>query len=226
MADISFDCSASNLLCTETNLCFDALDSVTTDDQTHQTNNQNLGLGSDRSEPLIGLPLLSEESFYLMIERERQHLPGDDYLKRLRSGGLDLGVRREAFDWIWKVGEPKFVFEGIDFLEFSSSEIAAAVAISVSADIHKAVSSLIHVEKGRVLKCVDLIQDLELVSGTSNVTSFSSVPQSPIGVLDAACLSYKSDELTVGSCANSSHSSPDTKRRKLDTPSQEEHIKS
>ncbi|PSS21484.1 Cyclin-D2-1 like [Actinidia chinensis var. chinensis] len=347
MADISFDCSASNLLCTETNLCFDALDSVTTDDQTHQTNNQNLGFVSDRSEPLIGLPLLSEESFYLMIERERQHLPRDDYLKSLRSGGLDLGVRREALDWIWKahahynfgplsvwlsmnyldrflsvyelpsgktwtvqllavaclslatkmeettvplttdlqVGEPKFVFEGktiqrmevlvlstlkwkmqactpfsfidyflgkindvhqlssgplisrsvqlilstirgIDFLEFRPSEIAAAVAISVSVDIHKAVSSLIHVEKGRVLKCVDLIQDLELVSGTSNVASFSSVPQSPIGVLDAACLSYKSDELTVGSCANSSHSSPDTKRRKLDTPSQEEHFKS
>ena len=103
MADISFDCSASNLLCTETNLWFDALDSVTTHDQTHQTNNQNLGFVSDRSEPLIGLPLLSEESFYLMIERERQHLPRDDYLKRLRSGGLDLGVRREALDWIWKV---------------------------------------------------------------------------------------------------------------------------
>ncbi|GFS39561.1 cyclin d4;2 [Actinidia rufa] len=293
MADISFDCSASNLLCTESNnLCFDDLDSVTTDDQTHESNNQNLGFVSDRSGPLIGLPLLSEESFCLMIERERQHLPRDDYLKRLRSGGLDLSVRREALDWICKahahynfgplsvwlsmnyldrflsvyelpkgktwtvqllavaclslatkmeettmpltidlqVGELKFVFEGIDFLEFRPSEIAAAVAISVSVEmqavgIHKAGSSFIHIEKGRVLKCLELIQDLALISGTSNVASAASVPQSPIGVLDAACLSYKTDELTVGSYANSSHSSPDTKRRKLDTPSQE-HLKS
>ncbi|XP_057491043.1 cyclin-D4-1-like [Actinidia eriantha] len=352
MADISFDCSASNLLCTESNnLCFDDLDSVNTDDQTHESNNQNLGFVSDRSEPLIGLPLLTEESFCLMIERERQHLPRDDYLKRLRSGGLDLSARREALDWICKahahynfgplsvwlsmnyldrflsvyelpkgktwtvqllavaclslatkmeettlpltidlqVGELKFVFEGktiqrmellvlstlkwkmqactpfsfidyflgninedhqppsgslvsrsiqlilstirgIDFLEFRPSEIAAAVAISVSVEmqavgIHKAGSSFIHVEKVRVLKCLELIQDLALISGTSNVASASSVPQSPIGVLDAACLSYKTDELTVGSCANSSHSIPDTKRRKLDTPSQE-HLKS
>ncbi|KAL6993189.1 hypothetical protein U1Q18_011307, partial [Sarracenia purpurea var. burkii] len=95
----------SDLLCTETNiLCFDDLDSVTGDDQTHQTNNnQNLGFSSDGSEPLIGLPFLSEESFCLMLERERKHLPRDDYLKRLRSDGLDLGVRKEALDWILKV---------------------------------------------------------------------------------------------------------------------------
>ena len=79
--------------------------------------------------------------------------------------------------------------------------------------------------QGRVLKCLELIQDFALISGTNNVASASSVPQSPIGVLDAACLSYKTDELTVGSCANSSHRSPDTKRRKLDTPSQD-HLKS
>lgn len=83
------------------------------------------------------------------------------------------------------------------------------------------------------MKCLELIQDLKSISGTTttaagtttaaansanvaNSSVSSSVPHSPNGVLDAACLSYKSDERTVGSCPSSSHSSPDTKRRKLD----------
>ena len=36
------------------------------------------------------------------------------------------------------------------------------------------------------------------------------VPVSPIGVLEATCLSCRSDERTVESCTNSSQSSPDT----------------
>ncbi|PQQ10189.1 cyclin-D2-1 [Prunus yedoensis var. nudiflora] len=76
------------------------------------------------------------------------------------------------------------------------------------------------ISKVRVLKCLELIKDLSLISGSANRGSAaSSVPQSPVGVLDAACLSYKSDEFTVGSCANSSHRSPDIKRRKPDNPS-------
>ena len=70
------------------------------------------------------------------------------------------------------------------------------------------------------MKCVEMIQRLSLIGGSADVASTVSVPQSPMGVLEAACLSYKSDDITVGSCANSSHTSPDTKRRKLDTPSQ------
>ncbi|KAL6993188.1 hypothetical protein U1Q18_011306 [Sarracenia purpurea var. burkii] len=131
---------------------------------------------------------------------------------------------------------------GIDFLEFRPSEIAAAVAISVSGEmktvgIDKAVvpPCFLDVEKGRVLKCLELMQDLALIGigatdtsvggggGSSGASVVPSLPQSPIGVLDAAaCLSYKSDDLTIGSCANSSHTSPDTKRRKLDNhPSQD-----
>lgn len=76
----------------------------------------------------------------------------------------------------------------------------------------------------RVLKCVEMIQDVSSYSGSvkvSNSAPLTSVPQSPIGVLDAAaCLSYKSDEQTVGSCANSSHSGPEAKRRKLNQPSE------
>lgn len=67
-----------------------------------------------------------------------------------------------------------------------------------------------------MLKCLELIQDLTLVmtkARTITTTgSVPSVPLSPNGVLEAACLSYKSDETTVGS-----HTNPDNKRRKLET---------
>lgn len=60
------------------------------------------------------------------------------------------------------------------------------------------------------MKCLELIQDLTLVSGTSATTAAASVPQTPNGVLEVACLSYKSGEGPVPSC-------PNAKRRKLDT---------
>ncbi|KAJ8748028.1 hypothetical protein K2173_010188 [Erythroxylum novogranatense] len=117
--------------------------------------------------------------------------------------------------------------KGIDFLEFRPSEIAAAVAIAVgmenrTVDVEQALSRLPGgVEKERVVKCIKLIGDLSLINGNAKSTSasLSSVPQSPIGVLDAAaCLSYKSDDTTVGSCVNSSQNTPHTKRRKLNRP--------
>ncbi|XP_015170289.1 cyclin-D4-1-like [Solanum tuberosum] len=337
-----------DLLCTETeSFDFDDLDSLTIGQKKNEINNKDLifGKNGSRSEVLIDLPKISEESFSFMVKREIDFLPKDDYLKRLRSGDLDLSVRREAIDWIWKacmhfgygklnfclsinyldrflslyelprgktwavqllavaclsiaakmeeihvplivdlqVGNPKFVFEGktiqrmellvlttlkwrmlaytpctfieyflrkmnddqipserliskamqlilssirgIDFLEFRSSEIAAAVAISVSKemqanDIDKAMPSFIHEQKGRVMKCLELIQDLTLVSGTmttaTTISTTASVPKSPNGVLEAACLSYKSDESIVGS-----QTSSENKRRKLDTSLEE-----
>ncbi|GAV67922.1 Cyclin_N domain-containing protein/Cyclin_C domain-containing protein [Cephalotus follicularis] len=341
MAEHNLECAASTLHCAEnTNACFeDDLDC--NELQNNQPHNQEPLFIINRSDSLIDLPLQSEERVREMVEKERDHLPRDDYLKRLRSGDLDLSVRRQALDWICKgcahysfrpqsiclsvnyldrflsvhelprgkawtvqllavsclslaakveetevpqsvdlqVGEPKFVFEaktiqkmellvlstlrwrmlaftpcsfidyflckmnqdpstlvisrsvqlilstikGVDFLEFSPSEIAAAVAISVSremqaVDIHKAMPCFIHVQKERVLKCVELIKDLSLISGSAKVAnaSASSVPQSPIGVLDAACLSYKSNDITVGSCATSSDSSQDINKKKQD----------
>ncbi|KAL2907192.1 Cyclin-D4-1 [Bienertia sinuspersici] len=300
-----------------------------------------------------------------MIEREREYLPKEDYLKRLRCGELDMGIRGEAFDWIFKahsyysfgplsfclavnyldrflssrelpsgkawavqllavaclsiaakleetsvpqsvefqVEDPKYVFEGktiqrmellvldtlnwkmnavtpcsfldyslkklcdahnhnrylssstnvmnrsmqlisyiikgIDFLEFKPSEIAAAVAMSVTAeiqavDIDKAISCFINLDKGRIKKCVEMIKENSEGMKRSGGNVGVPVPQSPIGVLEAGCFSYKSDELTtplvVGSCANSSlitttntniststsTRSPETKRIKLD----------
>lgn len=46
-------------------------------------------------------------------------------------------------------------------------------------------------------------------------SSVTTVPQSPIGVLDAACLSYKSDDTTAGSFASCRLDSPACKRRKI-----------
>ncbi|CAL0307813.1 unnamed protein product [Lupinus luteus] len=125
---------------------------------------------------------------------------------------------------------------GIDFLEFKPSEIAAAVALYVVGEtktVHteKAISVLIPlVEKERVLKCVKMLQELSSNNVYAEHTSGGSVPvpvpvpcvpQSPIGVLDAICFSYKSDDTNKsddskgGSCASSPHDSPSAKRRKL-----------
>lgn len=43
----------------------------------------------------------------LMIEREKEYLPKTDYIRKLRSGELDMSVRRDAYEWISKV---KFIF--------------------------------------------------------------------------------------------------------------------
>ncbi|PON70504.1 Cyclin [Trema orientale] len=349
----SFDGVVSSLLCSEDNTIFDDNDygSVVNEFEGggggawyHHRNHRNHDQDKSFDGGHDGLPLQSDECLASMVDKERHHLPAIDYLKRLHSGDLDLGARKEAVDWIGKanahfsfgplcsylsinyldrflsayelpkgrpwtmqllavaclslaakmdetevplsldlqVGESKFVFEartiqrmellvlstlkwrmqavtpfsfidyflhkinddqiplktciqrsvqlilssvkGIDFLEFKPSEVAAAVAISVLAetktvDIEKAISVLIqHVENERVMRCIQLIQDSSLINGSIGLVQ--SVPQSPIGVLDAAaCLSYKSDDTTVGSCANSSHTTnSDNKRRKLNRP--------
>ncbi|GMI82796.1 hypothetical protein HRI_001948900 [Hibiscus trionum] len=343
----SFDSAVSSLLCAEDNFSIfgdtdDYLGGVgefgatTWNHRFYRNFNQNRvfnGVGEN------GLPLQSDECVALMVEKEQQHLPNADYLKKLQSGDLDPAARKEAVDFIGKVrahfsfgplceylainyldrflsayelpkgkawtmhllavaclslaakmeetevpllldlqvGESKFVFEartiqrmellvlstlrwrmqaitpfsyidcflyklndgkipprssvlraiqlisstikGIDLLEFKPSEIAAAVAISVAVetttvDTEKAVSFLTqHVLKERVIKCVGLMHDMSLVGAGATVPY---VPHSPIGVLDAACLSYKSDETTSGSGSYDAHSSPGTKRRKLD----------
>ncbi|KAE8720593.1 Cyclin-D4-1 [Hibiscus syriacus] len=344
------DCSASNLLCSEnTSCCFDGDLEFGVSPADHQrfknqTFNQNdpfiINNGSTSLTGFPGFALQSDDVIKEMVEKEMMHLPADDYLKRLRSGDLDLSARREAIEWICKasayfsfgllslclsinyldrflsmynlprdkrwtiqllavaclsiaakmeetvmpssvklqVGEPKFVFEaktiqrmellvlstlkwrtlvltpcsfidyflsklcnnqyplsisisrslrlmsniikGIDLLEFRPSEIAAAVAISVSREmqgftIDKAISSFIFVQKERVLKCTEVMKDSAFING-STTPSASSAPRSPIGVLDGStCLSYKSDETKHALYTSSCHPRPDIKRRKL-----------
>lgn len=76
--------------------------------------------------------------------------------------------------------------------------------------------------QGRLLKCVGKVQEMSLNSvftgKDSSASSVPSVPQSPMGVLDTLCFSYKSDDTNAGgggSCSSSHSSSPDAKRRKL-----------
>lgn len=108
MADKCFDSAASNLLCTEAeSTCFDDDDleavAEVVDEEIHQANDKDSSFRNDRSELLIPLPCLSEEKFLLMVDEERNHLPKDDYLERLRTGDMDISVRTEALDWILKV---------------------------------------------------------------------------------------------------------------------------
>lgn len=72
-------------------------------DQTHQIN-----ISNGRSEPSI---------IDFLLLREKEHLPKSDYLTRLRSGDLDLSVRRDALDWILKVGFFNY-FSTMSLLEF------------------------------------------------------------------------------------------------------------
>nr|CAD1826968.1 unnamed protein product [Ananas comosus var. bracteatus] len=112
---------------------------------------------------------------------------------------------------------------GTDFLSFKPSEKAAAVALTVlgecqSAEVEKVVTSCEHLDKERVLRCCELIQDMVMMGVNLPKTGSPAVlyvPQSPVGVLDAAWLSYSSEDSSVGSQETSYESSPTSKRRKI-----------
>ena len=52
----------------------------------------------------VDFPLPSEECVARWVATEAEHMPREDYAERLRDGGVDLRVRTDAVDWIWKVG--------------------------------------------------------------------------------------------------------------------------
>ena len=122
--------------------------------------------------------------------------------------------------------------KGIEFLEFKPSEIAAAVATCVgesqTMDTSKSISTLIqYIEKERLLKCYEKVKEISLnnvVSVKDSSSSVPNVPQSPIGVLNTMCFSYKSDDTSGGGSCSSSQSSPDSKRRKLNKTCGSEHL--
>ncbi|ONM04300.1 hypothetical protein ZEAMMB73_Zm00001d032050 [Zea mays] len=128
--------------------------------------------------------------------------------------------------------EPSVVFPvpsedcvaGTCYLGFRPSEIAAAVDAAVAGeehavDIDKACTH--HVHEERVSRCLEAIQATVALlalgtvpaqplkaegpsSGHSRASSSSAtVPRSPTGVLDAGCLSYRSDDVDgrSASCA-------------------------
>ncbi|XP_029119324.1 cyclin-D4-1 isoform X2 [Elaeis guineensis] len=100
---------------------------------------------------------------------------------------------------------------GTGFLGFRPSEIAAAVALLALkeiqiVEIENNLTRCIHVDKERVLRCYEEIKAMTLVgkeSSKSASPSVSPIPHSPIGVLNVAFLSSKSDDITVGSHAKS-----------------------
>ncbi|KAH1239033.1 Cyclin-D4-1 [Glycine soja] len=106
----SIDPATSSLLCLENNdMCFDDFDcnvadeSPSLDHKNLNFNNQYLIKDNHHgSEHLLDFSVQSDETVLGLVGREKENLPQDGYLKRLLSGDLDLSVRKEALDWIWK----------------------------------------------------------------------------------------------------------------------------
>ncbi|XP_062190144.1 cyclin-D2-2-like [Phragmites australis] len=114
--------------------------------------------------------------------------------------------------------------KGSTFFSFRPSEIAAAVALAAVSENQvvgfKSVlaASEIPVNNEMIVRCYELMQERALVKKRGHINGSSSVPHSPIGVLDAACFSFRSDDATLGSSQsnnNSQASSPASKRRRL-----------
>ncbi|TKW10810.1 hypothetical protein SEVIR_6G191900v4 [Setaria viridis] len=107
MAPSCYDVAASMLLCAEEHSSILCLDEEEEEDVAAAA--ELPGRKRGRS-PVCGdgfgadlFPPLSEECVAGLVERETEHMPRSDYGERLRGGGVDLCVRREAVDWIWKV---------------------------------------------------------------------------------------------------------------------------
>ncbi|KAL5177484.1 Cyclin-D4-1 [Glycine soja] len=237
----SIDPATSSLLCLENNdMCFDDFDcnvadeSPSLDHKNLNFNNQYLIKDNHHgSEHLLDFSVQSDETVLGLVGREKENLPQDGYLKRLLSGDLDLSVRKEALDWIWKAHAyfdfgPCSLCLSVNYLDRFlsvyelprgkswSMQLLAVACLSIAAKMEEIkVPPCVDLQE-RILKCLELIKDLSLIQDSANLgTNLASfVPQSPIGVLDAACLSSISDELTVGSYTDSSLNTPNSKRRR------------
>ena len=104
----SFDC-VSSLLCVEDNSIFDENDyggsvEVLEDAWQDPRYRRNLSQSENLDVPNGWFQLQSDECLRLMVEKEWDHLPNGDYRNKLRSGDLDFEARKEAIDWIQKVG--------------------------------------------------------------------------------------------------------------------------
>ncbi|XP_020580898.1 cyclin-D3-1 [Phalaenopsis equestris] len=341
---LSYQCASSILLCSEDNSSIFGFDDEEEEVERHWSDSQLQQKSCDLYRDfLMGFPLPSDECVLLLLQRQLEHQPKEDYAQKLKNGSLDVSIRSDAIDWMLKVhayynfgplssylsvnyldrflssyelpqgkawmtqllsvaclslavkveetqvpllldlqvSEAKFVFEAktiqrmellllstlkwrmhavtpfsfidyflhklnggnspsklllsqavdlilstirvIDFLEFKPSEIAAAAALSAmteaqSLDLEKAIVCCCNVDKERVLKCYEVMQEEILMSSLKlkyGIRSVPSMPESPIGVLDAACLSYKSEEMASESRPSSRSSSPAAKRRKF-----------
>ncbi|KAK4796084.1 hypothetical protein SAY86_028410 [Trapa natans] len=76
----------------------------------------------DRLEDEWAFPVLSEDCLRELLEKERQLLPGYDYLKMLINGDVDVVARTKAIDWIHKVHShynfgPLCAFLAVNYLD-------------------------------------------------------------------------------------------------------------
>ncbi|CAD6224613.1 unnamed protein product [Miscanthus lutarioriparius] len=97
MAPSSYEMAASILLCAE--------DSSSILDLEAEAEEEVMLARSSRTRgaPSVVFPVPSEECVAGFVEAEAAHMPREDYAERLRGGGMDLRVRMDAIDWIWKV---------------------------------------------------------------------------------------------------------------------------
>nr|CAB3483274.1 unnamed protein product [Digitaria exilis] len=153
-----------------------------------------------------------------------------DYFLNKLNGGI-----KAPTSWLFQSAELILcIARGTGCIGFRPSEIAAAVAAIVvgEAAVEGIENACAHVNKERVLRCQDAIQSMaspaiNTVPPKSASGRASPAPQSPVGVLDAGCLSYKSDDdaaatVTVASHGTSSAygsatSSPITSKRRKTT---------
>lgn len=104
MAPSCYDAAASMLLCAEEHssiLWYEEEEEMELE-AVGRRRGRSPGYGDDFGADLF--PPQSEECVAGLVDRERDHMPGACYGDRLRGGGGCLCVRREAVDWIWKVG--------------------------------------------------------------------------------------------------------------------------
>lgn len=113
--------------------------------------------------------------------------------------------------------------KGNAFLAFKPSEIAAATALQVVAeeaqdlDVEKTIACCSKIDKERVLSCYEVMQEEMMMTASDSancknwISSVTYMTPSPIGVLDASCL-------TSGLRPNSRYTSPAEKRRKISRP--------
>jgi len=95
MPPSSYEMAASILLCAEDSSSILGLGA--------EADEEVLERGRTRGEPGVEFPVPSEECVDGFVEAEAAHMPREDYAERLRAGGLDLRIRTDAVDWIWKV---------------------------------------------------------------------------------------------------------------------------
>ncbi|XP_020586678.1 cyclin-D4-1-like isoform X2 [Phalaenopsis equestris] len=106
---VSYNYASSVLLCAEDNNSILDLDDG---DDDLGINGRFLGSGIGKiydqktgffMDSLMVFPLQTEECLFALLEKESELLPARDYAEKLRSGALDMCVRKDAVDWIRKV---------------------------------------------------------------------------------------------------------------------------